>query len=187
MKEGLSTFLLAFDVRCIVSNKGVMLDEENTIKLHDEKLTPVRGYVEEAIVDIEYVESSHEYVYDLTVTDTKNMVALNGIACRDTFHFAGIGSKNVTLGIPRLQEILGVTKHPKTPLTTIRDKRALKLKRHVLSEVSLPNVPGDTIGNYWIFPDKGITKRRSILYVGRTHAYHSQSGSIYIGYVRVLR
>ena len=102
MKEGLSTFLLAFDVRCIVSNKGVMLDEENTIKLHDEKLTPVRGYVEEAIVDIEYVESSHEYVYDLTVTDTKNMVALNGIACRDTFHFAGIGSKNVTLGIPRL-------------------------------------------------------------------------------------
>ena len=28
---------------------------------------------------------SHEYVYDLTVEDTKNMCAFNGVACRDTF------------------------------------------------------------------------------------------------------
>lgn len=160
MKDGLSTFLLAFDIRCRVSPRGIMLDEENTRKLRDVD-KPVRGYVQEAIVSIEQVSSSHEYVYDLTVVDTKNMVALNGIACRDTFHFAGIGSKNVTLGIPRLQEILGVTKNTKTPLTTIRDPAALLLKRHVLKDVLVKDCPGDTIGNYWTFPDKGITEEHA--------------------------
>jgi len=162
MSDGLSTFLLAFDIRCRVSPRGIMLDEENTKKLNGD-VKPVRGYVEEAIVDIEQIYSSHDYVYDLTVVETKNMVALNGIACRDTFHFAGIGSKNVTLGIPRLQEILGVTKHTKTPLTTIRDRSALGLKRHVLKDVLVEDHPEDTIGNYWTFPDKGISKEEAYM------------------------
>jgi DNA-directed RNA polymerase II subunit RPB1 len=37
----------------------------------------------------------------------------------NTFHFAGVSSKNVTLGVPRLREILNVSKHPKTPSLTI--------------------------------------------------------------------
>jgi DNA-directed RNA polymerase II subunit RPB1 len=37
----------------------------------------------------------------------------------NTFHFAGVGSKNVTLGVPRLREIINVAKNVKTPSTTV--------------------------------------------------------------------
>ncbi len=37
----------------------------------------------------------------------------------NTFHFAGVSSKNVTLGVPRLKEILNVAKNIKTPSMTI--------------------------------------------------------------------
>jgi DNA-directed RNA polymerase II subunit RPB1 len=37
----------------------------------------------------------------------------------NTFHFAGVSSKNVTLGVPRLKEILNVAKNIKTPSVTV--------------------------------------------------------------------
>jgi len=37
----------------------------------------------------------------------------------NTFHYAGVSAKNVTLGVPRLKEIINVAKHPKTPGLTI--------------------------------------------------------------------
>lgn len=36
----------------------------------------------------------------------------------NTFHFAGVGSKNVTLGVPRLKELINVAKNVKTPALT---------------------------------------------------------------------
>lgn len=33
----------------------------------------------------------------------------------NTFHYAGVSAKNVTLGVPRLKEIINVSKKPKTP------------------------------------------------------------------------
>ena len=41
----------------------------------------------------------------------------------NTFHFAGVSSKNVTLGIPRLKELLDQAKHIKTPSNHIRFKQ----------------------------------------------------------------
>lgn len=37
----------------------------------------------------------------------------------NTFHFAGVSDRNVTLGVPRLQEILDASKNIKTPSCTI--------------------------------------------------------------------
>ncbi|ODV89296.1 hypothetical protein CANCADRAFT_65867 [Tortispora caseinolytica NRRL Y-17796] len=37
----------------------------------------------------------------------------------NTFHYAGVSSKNVTLGVPRLKEILNVAKSIKTPTLTV--------------------------------------------------------------------
>jgi DNA-directed RNA polymerase II subunit RPB1 len=37
----------------------------------------------------------------------------------NTFHFAGVSSKNVTLGVPRLKEILNVATNIKTPSMTV--------------------------------------------------------------------
>jgi DNA-directed RNA polymerase II subunit RPB1 len=36
-----------------------------------------------------------------------------------TFHYAGVSAKNVTLGVPRLKEIINVAKTPKTPGLTV--------------------------------------------------------------------
>ena len=37
----------------------------------------------------------------------------------NTFHFTGVSAKNVTLGVPRLKEILNVTSNIKTPAMTV--------------------------------------------------------------------
>ena len=51
----------------------------------------------------------------------------------NTFHHAGVSAKNVTLGVPRLKEIINVSKNPKTPslmvfLTGLPAKDAEKCK-----------------------------------------------------------
>jgi DNA-directed RNA polymerase II subunit RPB1 len=43
----------------------------------------------------------------------------------NTFHLAGVADKNVTLGIPRLRELLNVSKDIQTPYTTIYPKYPL--------------------------------------------------------------
>lgn len=51
----------------------------------------------------------------------------------NTFHFAGVASKNVTLGIPRLYELLNCSKNIKTPIihTRLKEKLAYEYKRNL--------------------------------------------------------
>jgi len=60
------------------------------------------------------------------------------------------------LGIPRLQEILGVSKNPKTPLTTVKDKKALELKYDRIADILLEE--DGSIENYWDFPDGDMSR-----------------------------
>ena len=77
------------------------------------------------IVSIEEVPNTTEYAYDLTVEDTRNFDCANGLAVKDTFHTAGVASKsNVTRGVPRIEEILRLTKNPKNPSMTVFLKSA---------------------------------------------------------------
>lgn len=98
--------------------KGLLLSDSR------EKRTKVQNVMRDVflseISSITEQESTRESVYDLTVAETRNMTAVNGLGCRDTFHNAGNAAKNVTLGIPRFKELLDATKSPKTPCTTIR-------------------------------------------------------------------
>ena len=157
MRDGIAFMLRGLGIEARVSKPGLLLDPINHQQLFGD-VTEYKGVVFEEIVSVEHIESSKMYVYDLTVEGTKNMCALNGIACRDTFHFAGIGSKNVTLGIPRLREILGVSKFPKTPLTTLSDTAALSMKYDNIKDITMPMTSKDTIDNYWDFPDGDLTK-----------------------------
>ncbi len=43
----------------------------------------------------------------------------------NTFHFAGVSAKNVTLGVPRLTEIINIAKNIKTPSLTVRACKGL--------------------------------------------------------------
>ncbi|KAL6937744.1 DNA-directed RNA polymerase II subunit rpb1 [Hanseniaspora osmophila] len=65
----------------------------------------------------------------------------------NTFHFAGVASKKVTSGVPRLKEILNVAKNMKTPSLTVYlepdyadDQEKAKFIRSVIEHTSLKSV-----------------------------------------------
>jgi len=77
--------------------------------------------VYDKIVKIEEVFSEHPWVYDLTVKQTRNFNIANGLCMRDTFHNAGVGASAVvtSTGVPRIKEIINVSKTIKTPVMEV--------------------------------------------------------------------
>lgn len=72
--------------------------------------------VYDEIIKIDEIEPTHEYVYDLTIEDTKTFCIANGMCCMDTFHNAGIKAKSNTVqGMPRISELISVSKKQKSP------------------------------------------------------------------------
>jgi DNA-directed RNA polymerase beta' subunit len=83
-----------------------------------------KGVLFDKIKKIEEVSNTTNYAYDLTVKDTRNFNIYNGLALRDTFHFAGVSAKsNVTRGVPRIEEILSLSSEPKNPSLTVYLKK----------------------------------------------------------------
>ncbi|MCJ1449257.1 MAG: DNA-directed RNA polymerase II subunit rpb1 [Stictis urceolatum] len=105
----------------------------------------------------------------------------------NTFHFTGISSKNVTLGVPRLKEILNVARQIKTPSMTVyldEDRRGEQINaknmRSVIEHTTLRSVTDvteiyydpdvqdtvieidrDMVESYWIIPDEaGVEAHR---------------------------
>ena len=78
------------------------------------------------IVHLEYLDDPKEYVYDFTVPGNDSFMVDNGVLVHNTlnsFHSAGISSASKAVrGVPRLQELLSVTKKIKTPIMTIHVK-----------------------------------------------------------------
>ena len=75
--------------------------------------------VYDKIERIEEVVSEYHWVYDLTVKQTRNFNIANGLCMRDTFHNAGTGSVVTTSGVPRIKEIINVSKTIKTPIMEV--------------------------------------------------------------------
>ena len=103
------------------------------------------------IESINYVSYGHKYVYDLTVPDLHTFTTFDGIITHNTlntFHFAGVAEMNVTLGLPRLVEILDGRKAISTPTMEIYLKEdykkevdkvrkiASQIKETMLSEIA---------------------------------------------------
>jgi DNA-directed RNA polymerase beta' subunit len=75
------------------------------------------------VISIEEVPNTTPYAYDLTVEDTRNFDCYNGLCMRDTFHLSGVASKaNVTQGVPRIEELLRITRNPKKASLTVHLK-----------------------------------------------------------------
>jgi DNA-directed RNA polymerase II subunit RPB1 len=53
----------------------------------------------------------------------------------NTFHMAGVASKNVTLGVPRLKEVINVAKSIKTPSLKIILQEQYRKNEMVAHEV----------------------------------------------------
>jgi DNA-directed RNA polymerase III subunit RPC1 len=61
-----------------------------------------------------------------------------------TFHFAGVASMNVTLGVPRIKEIINASKIINTPIMTAQliteDERAARIVKGRIEKTILENV-----------------------------------------------
>eukprot|EP00123_Amoebidium_parasiticum_P017765 comp23981_c2_seq2/m.42567 comp23981_c2_seq2/g.42567 ORF comp23981_c2_seq2/g.42567 comp23981_c2_seq2/m.42567 type:complete len:1766 (-) comp23981_c2_seq2:210-5507(-) len=69
----------------------------------------------------------------------------------NTFHYAGVGSKNVTLGVPRLKELINVAKHVATPALVVclhdsyrRDRDKAKQVQAALEYTTLRKITAAT-------------------------------------------
>ena len=76
----------------------------------------------------------------------------------NTFHFAGVSAKNVTLGVPRLKEILNVSQNIRTPSMTVYqepdkvgDRESAKVLRSMVQHTNLRSV-AETC-ELWYDPD----------------------------------
>lgn len=114
--------LQRFAERCAV------VADENEIDISEE-MKQIHALINEdvvwdEIVSIAYVDAyDHgEYVYDLSVDGLETFITSGGVVTHNTmrtFHYAGVAEINVTLGLPRLIEILDARKNPSTPVMTV--------------------------------------------------------------------
>ena len=112
-------------------NSRVKSQLESDLNSKDVRYSPV--------VEIIHKESSSPKVYDFTVADTRNFTVLNGLCVKDTFHSAGMSKANVTLGVPRVKEVIHAVQNLKTPQShifldkSISDKpeKVLEMKTHL--------------------------------------------------------
>ena len=76
------------------------------------------------IVNIEIEENSTEMVYDFTVDERlQSFMLSNGVFVHNTLntlHLSGVGNQSVTMGIPRLKELLDQSRNIKTPSNCVR-------------------------------------------------------------------
>lgn len=72
------------------------------------------------VVNIIELPNSRSHVYDLTVEGTRNFNVFSGLTCNDTFHSTGSSSATqVTAGVPRMRELMSMSKNIKTPSMNI--------------------------------------------------------------------
>jgi DNA-directed RNA polymerase beta' subunit len=92
------------------------------------------------IVELVYLEDPKEYVYDFTVPGNDSFMVDNNILVHNTlntFHQAGVAAKSaVTRGVPRLKELLKVTKNPKATSITVALKPAFRNDKDMVRLVS---------------------------------------------------
>jgi len=95
------------------------------------------------IVQIERLETPKEMVYDFSVPGLETFITAEGIVTHNTlrtFHFAGVRERDVTLGLPRLMELVDARKIPATPSMDIYldkehgslNEKALKVAKEIL-------------------------------------------------------
>ena len=107
----------------------------------------------------------------------------------NTFHFAGVSAKNVTLGVPRLTEIINIAKNIKTPSLTVflmgdaaKDREAAKNVQCALEHTTLRKVTEATEIYYDPDPKVDALDRMSSTSCVHTHG-HSDACPMSIAFI----
>lgn len=92
------------------------------------------------IVDLVYLDDPKEFVYDFTVPGNDSFMVDDNILVHNTlntFHQAGVAAKSaMTRGVPRLKELLKVTKNPKATSITIALRPEFRNNKEIVRQVS---------------------------------------------------
>jgi len=98
------------------------------------------------ILEIQEVPPPSEPVYDLSVPGLETFTTAEGIVTHNTmrtFHYAGVAEMNVTLGLPRLIEIVDARRVPSTPIMELHIKSGhndLEKMRKIATEIEMTSL-----------------------------------------------
>ncbi len=146
-RQALRKYVALFEKKA--KEKNILIDEE--LKILNGMLNS--DIIWDEIVKLEYVKPTNGYVYDFSVEDLETFTTFDGIITHNTlntFHFAGVAEMNVTLGLPRIIEILDGRKELDNPMMEIYLKKpyaggkkmeelrhlALQIKETKLNDIS---------------------------------------------------
>ena len=121
----LQNYLSDFNEMFVLTKNSLSADTYDTVKANMAALYSAANsdVVWDEIVDLIYLEDPKTFVYDFTVPGTESFMVDDCIMVHNTlntFHLAGVAAKsNVTRGVPRLKELLKVTKSPKAISLTV--------------------------------------------------------------------
>jgi DNA-directed RNA polymerase beta' subunit len=121
----LQNYLSDFNEMFVLTKNTLSADTYDTVKANMAALYSAANsdVVWDEIVDLIYLEDPKTFVYDFTVPGTESFMVDDCIMVHNTlntFHLAGVAAKsNVTRGVPRLKELLKVTKSPKAISLTV--------------------------------------------------------------------
>jgi len=144
--------------------------------------TQIRALLDEdvswdRIVEIKEADAPTKRVYDFSVPGLETFTTADGIVTHNTmrtFHYAGVAEMNVTLGLPRLIEIVDARRVPSTPIMEIHIKEGTKdldKMRRIAQEIEMTNleditdIETDLVNmQVLIFPDDHRMKARGVTY-----------------------
>lgn len=122
-----------------------MFGQRTGIDINDELEILRQGYncdvIWDKITSIEIIpEDSSKLVYDLSIENSETFMLGSGILVHNTlntFHYSGVSAKSqTTTGVPRLKELLTISKNPKTPSLNIFLKKPFSTDIELAKKVS---------------------------------------------------
>jgi len=148
-----------------------LIIDEIVEKVKDKKIKDVRKVVEKAIE--EYNAHLMEPLEACGIVAAQSIGEPGTQMTMRTFHYAGVAEINVTLGLPRLIEIVDARKDPSTPMMTVYLEGGYKMNRELAKKmanmieitrlINVADVAVD-IGNMKIIitPNKKAMERKDI-------------------------
>ncbi|MFA5895640.1 MAG: DNA-directed RNA polymerase subunit A'' [Thermoplasmata archaeon] len=146
----------------------------------EDRLARLRALADEdvlwdGIVEITEVPTPDKPVYDLSVPGLETFTTAEGVVTHNTmrtFHYAGVAEMNVTLGLPRLIEIVDARRVPSTPIMEIYIKSShneLEKMKKIATEIEMTsledvaNIETDLVGmRVLAYPDDHRMKSRGV-------------------------
>lgn len=121
-----STLLMKIYIRSILNSKNVIMNERLNSMSFDWILGEIKSKFEQSLIHPGEMVGS---IGAQAMGEPATQMTLN------TFHFAGVSAKNVTLGVPRLKEIINVSKNIKTPSLKIFLEEEYKKREQVVTKL----------------------------------------------------